>query len=40
MSHQGLHNVFHTIYSQQLSGEIHVNKENGDIGMKHGLVIN
>jgi hypothetical protein len=25
------------IYSQQLSGEIHVNKHNGIHGMKHGV---
>ena len=30
-------NTFHAIYSQQLSGDIHVNKHNGDSGMKYGV---
>ncbi len=37
MSHEGLHNEFNMIYSQQLSGDIHVNKHNGNHGMKHGV---
>lgn len=37
MSHKGLLETFHVIYSQQLSGEIHVNKHNGIQGMKHGV---